>query len=262
MTASGSGDEGPRPPLDGDDLDEGGDVSLGELLREARRQRAITLADVERDTRINAAYIEALEAERFDVLPAPVYARGFLRSYAKYLGLDVDGTMALMPRDLPRPPDLEPSSGLMRGPSSSLPALPSLNPRAFIVVLAGALLVVIAFFVLPRLRGGDDVPAPSPTVETGTGATETATGTGAPGGTEPPLAGTVPPFEVGETPDFIGVAGGEATELLTRLGLSFVVIEVPTNEAPAGQVFGQSPQPGAAIGAGGDVTLIVSSGPP
>ena len=71
MTAPGSGDEGARPPLDGDgrddldgfdDGDEAGDVSLGELLREARRQRAITLADVERDTRINAAYIEALES--------------------------------------------------------------------------------------------------------------------------------------------------------------------------------------------------------
>ena len=85
MTAPGSGEEGSRPPPDGDDLDEVDDVSLGELLREARRQRAITLADVERDTRINATYIGALEAERFDVLPAPVYARGFLRSYARYL---------------------------------------------------------------------------------------------------------------------------------------------------------------------------------
>ena len=253
MTAPGSGEEGARPPLDGDDLDEAGDVSLGELLREARRQRAITLADVERDTRISAAYIEALEAERFDVLPAPVYARGFLRSYARYLGLDVDATLALMPGDLPRPPDLEPSAGLMRGPSSSLPALPSLNSPAFVAVLAIALLVALAFFALPRLRDGDDAPAtPSPAAETAATATATA----------PAPAATVPPFEVGETPNFIGVDRDEATELLTQLRLSFVVIEVPTNEAPAGRVFGQSPQPGATIEAGDDVTLIVSGGPP
>ncbi len=263
MTGPGSGEEGARPPSDGDDLDEVDDVSLGELLREARRQRAITLADVERDTRINAAYIEALEAERYDVLPAPVYARGFLRSYAKYLGLDPDATLAMMPRDLPRPPDLEPSSGLMRGPSSSLPALPALSSRAFVALLAVALLVALAFFALSRLRGDDDALPPPPTAETDAAATAFSTATEtATAGTEPAPAGTVPPFEVGETPNFIGVARDEATELLTQLGLSFVVIEVQTNEAPAGRVFGQSPQPGATIEAGGDVTLIVSSGPP
>jgi hypothetical protein len=61
---------------------------IGSSLREARSRRGLELAQVERDTRIRARYLSALEEERFDVLPAPAYARGFLRTYAEYLGLD------------------------------------------------------------------------------------------------------------------------------------------------------------------------------
>src|SRR5262249_29615411 len=46
--------------------------------------------DVERDTRIRTRYLEALEEERFDRIPGLVYAKGFLRTYADYLGLDAD----------------------------------------------------------------------------------------------------------------------------------------------------------------------------
>lgn len=61
---------------------------LGSSLREARERGDLELSRVERDTRIRAKYLTALEDERFDRLPAPVYARAFLRSYAAYLGLD------------------------------------------------------------------------------------------------------------------------------------------------------------------------------
>ena len=61
---------------------------IGSSLREARSRRKLELSQVERETRIRARYLAALEDERFDVLPAPAYARGFLRTYAEYLGLD------------------------------------------------------------------------------------------------------------------------------------------------------------------------------
>ena len=68
---------------------------LGDWLREARLRKGLSFADIERDTRINRHYLEALESEHFEVLPAPVYARGFLRSYARALGLDDRGTLAV-----------------------------------------------------------------------------------------------------------------------------------------------------------------------
>jgi cytoskeleton protein RodZ len=61
---------------------------IGSSLREARSRRKLELSQVERDTRIRSRYLMALEEERFDVLPAPAYVKGFLRTYADYLGLD------------------------------------------------------------------------------------------------------------------------------------------------------------------------------
>jgi transcriptional regulator with XRE-family HTH domain len=72
---------------------------LGSLLTRAREARGLTIEDAERDTRISRRYLQALEAEHFEVIPAPVYARGFLRSYSQYLGLDPSETLALFPRD-------------------------------------------------------------------------------------------------------------------------------------------------------------------
>lgn len=72
---------------------------LGSLLTRAREARGLTIEDAERDTRISRRYLFALEAEQFDVIPAPVYARGFLRSYSQYLGLDPKEALALFPRD-------------------------------------------------------------------------------------------------------------------------------------------------------------------
>lgn len=72
---------------------------LGSRLRRAREARGLTLEDAERDTRISRRYLQALENEEFDVIPAPVYARGFLRSYSQYLGLDPQEMLALFPRD-------------------------------------------------------------------------------------------------------------------------------------------------------------------
>jgi hypothetical protein len=63
---------------------------IGSSLRQARQQRGLDVADVERATRIRAKYLAALEEERFDVLPGPAYVRGFLRTYAEELELDAN----------------------------------------------------------------------------------------------------------------------------------------------------------------------------
>lgn len=78
---------------------------LGEWLTRAREARGLTLHDAERDTRISRRYLQALESGELDVIPAPVYARGFLRSYAQYLGLDPQEAMARYPRaeEVPAP---------------------------------------------------------------------------------------------------------------------------------------------------------------
>ena len=65
-------------------------VEIGQRLRQAREAKELSLADVEAQTRIRQRYLSALESGDWDELPNPVAARGFLRTYATFLGLDPD----------------------------------------------------------------------------------------------------------------------------------------------------------------------------
>ncbi|GBE58422.1 hypothetical protein BMS3Abin01_01359 [bacterium BMS3Abin01] len=61
---------------------------IGTTLRDARVRRDISLQKAEADTKIRVKYIQAMENEDFDILPAGTYVKGFLRTYAEYLGID------------------------------------------------------------------------------------------------------------------------------------------------------------------------------
>jgi len=61
---------------------------IGGSLREARLKRGLSPADVQKAIRIRDRYLQALEEERWELLPGDAYVKGFLRTYADYLGLD------------------------------------------------------------------------------------------------------------------------------------------------------------------------------
>ena len=61
---------------------------IGNSLREARLRQSLELSDVERATKIRPKYLRALEDEQFELLPAQTYVKGFLNTYAEFLGLD------------------------------------------------------------------------------------------------------------------------------------------------------------------------------
>lgn len=63
---------------------------IGGSLREARLKRNLTPADVQKAIRIRDRYLQALEEERWELLPGDAYVKGFLRTYADYLGLDAN----------------------------------------------------------------------------------------------------------------------------------------------------------------------------
>ncbi|MEO6836128.1 MAG: helix-turn-helix domain-containing protein [Candidatus Tumulicola sp.] len=62
--------------------------ALGERFRAAREARGLSLSDVSEQIRIRSVYLAAIEEERWSAIGAPVYTRGFLRTYARFLGLD------------------------------------------------------------------------------------------------------------------------------------------------------------------------------
>ena len=61
---------------------------IGGILRDARERKNATFEQIEDATKIKKRYLQALEHEEWDQLPGQVYAKGFLRTYARYLGLD------------------------------------------------------------------------------------------------------------------------------------------------------------------------------
>jgi cytoskeletal protein RodZ len=65
-------------------------IPFGGWLRRQRELRQVSLREIADVTKISIRYLEALEENRFDVLPAPVFAKGFLREYSRYVGLDPD----------------------------------------------------------------------------------------------------------------------------------------------------------------------------
>lgn len=63
-------------------------MSLGERFRAAREERGLSLSDVAEQIRIRSVYLAAIEEENWSAIGAPVYIRGFIRTYARFLGLD------------------------------------------------------------------------------------------------------------------------------------------------------------------------------
>lgn len=68
---------------------------LGEFLRRERELRYISLDEVVERTKISRRYLEAIEEERYDRLPGETFVRGFIRSYAKSVGLDPEDTLLI-----------------------------------------------------------------------------------------------------------------------------------------------------------------------
>lgn len=69
-------------------------AALGERFRAAREARGLSLSDVAEQIRIRSIYLGAIEDENWSAIGAPVYTRGFLRTYARFLGLDPEEVVA------------------------------------------------------------------------------------------------------------------------------------------------------------------------
>ena len=74
-------------------------LTLGEKLRKLRGDMHVPLTEVARSTRIRVRYLELLESGEYEKLPADVYVRGFLRNYARFLGVDESALIKLYERE-------------------------------------------------------------------------------------------------------------------------------------------------------------------
>lgn len=128
------------------------DQGIGPTLREARNRRKVDLSAVEAATKIRVRYLQAIENEEWDALPGGAYTRGFIRTYATYLGLDGDRLAddyrraAAEPGGDRVPKRVEPVPTGMRRSGSRLSGR---------VLIAAVSLLLIAIVVGIALAGGD-----------------------------------------------------------------------------------------------------------
>ena len=88
-------------------------LSLGEKLRQAREERGISISEVAEQTRISPLYLKSIEIDDYKPLPGGIFNKGFLRSYARYIGFDEEEALQeysqLMAANQP-PGELEPGT--------------------------------------------------------------------------------------------------------------------------------------------------------
>jgi cytoskeleton protein RodZ len=74
--------------------------NIGQQLRQARERRELSLEQVSSATHIRLHYLQAIEAGKLEEIPSAVQARGFVRSYASYLGIDPDSTLSSLDKQM------------------------------------------------------------------------------------------------------------------------------------------------------------------
>jgi transcriptional regulator with XRE-family HTH domain len=120
---------------------------IGQTLREARERLGLTLEEAERATRIRSHHLAALEAGNLDALPSPVQARGFLKNYAEFLGLDPNAVLLRYAEGL-QTRRARPRVSASPPPPTPAPRLPVRRPRWFSADLVIAVVVALAILVV------------------------------------------------------------------------------------------------------------------
>ncbi|HNL98924.1 MAG TPA: DUF4115 domain-containing protein [Accumulibacter sp.] len=118
---------------------------VGQRLRRSREARGLSVSEAAQSLKLAPRQVEALEAEEWSALPGNTMIRGFVRNYARLLGLDSEGLMrALDAAQLQQTPRLEASAGT----SASLPHVANrVERRDFLAIVGGLLLLVLALLI-------------------------------------------------------------------------------------------------------------------
>lgn len=128
---------------------------FGDRLRREREMRGITLDEITESTKISRRHLEALEGEHFDQLPGGVFNKGFVRAYARFLGIDEDQAVAdysTASNEQPEPEDKFPLE-IHEEPNRELNPRRSKLPLAFAVAALVGVLVGYFFFLKSKSHG-------------------------------------------------------------------------------------------------------------
>jgi transcriptional regulator with XRE-family HTH domain len=150
-------------------------TGIGDTLRAARRQQGRTLADAAAETRVRETYLAALEEEDFAAVGGDVYVKGFLRSYARYLGMDPAPLLERFRAEHERPEDQAQIAQQPLPPVGPVGPMGPMGerqgPSQAVIITAVVIGILLVLGLIGLINGGDDrraaAPAPAP-VETPT----------------------------------------------------------------------------------------------
>jgi cytoskeleton protein RodZ len=128
---------------------------FGDRLRREREMRGITLDEITESTKISRRHLEALEGEHFDQLPGGVFNKGFVRAYARFLGIDEDQAVAdysAASNEQPEPEDKFPLE-IHEEPNRELNPRRSPLPLVFGVAALVGVLAGYFFWLKSKPRG-------------------------------------------------------------------------------------------------------------
>lgn len=205
--------------------------SAGTLLRQARERRGESLEEVAQALKLSLRQLVAIESGQYDELPGPAFVRGFVRNYARHLGLNPEAVLAAVGADASVAVDLTPLSNA----EGDMPATRGLRfnlvPAAIVAALLLALISAGGFLgwfetppapeieavvpgMPPDVTADDDVP---PTEAVGEGSVGSEAGVVV---AEPAAVAVVPPqtsAAPGSTPDGASALATEAMPIATEV---------------------------------------------
>ncbi len=152
-------------------------MEIGKALREAREARHLSLEEAEDKLKIRSRYLKALEEENFDILPERVYARGFLKTYTQFLGLDTENILQeFAALEEEKVPEEAPKASASYEQTFSLPSRKNL----FGIIIGGLVIIILIWWIivglsvskqeqqaeLPNTEVTEDIPEAQPQPET------------------------------------------------------------------------------------------------
>jgi cytoskeletal protein RodZ len=201
-------------------------LDIGDALREARQTLGLSLTDISETTRIRERHLAAIESGLVDQLPSRPFTIGYVRAYAKALGLDADATASRYRTEFPSPDDnLHTPVGVR---SSGLSARSGLAIAVVVVAIAS----VVAWNVTRRVQIASPAKTPpvaAPRAEAVARVNSAQTG---PFSVDAPLP--APPEATAPAPYYTPVAGADNAAPANALAAS------PSTFAPAGAVYGSA----------------------
>ncbi|MBD3280155.1 helix-turn-helix domain-containing protein, partial [Candidatus Dojkabacteria bacterium] len=123
--------------------------TIGELLKEKREKKNLSLRQIAEITKIRVEYLQALEKGDYGAFPSEVYLKGFLKNYAKYLGIDKERALALYRREnkIIEKDQLKDSTAIRERVNFNT----MLTPERIIIAIIGIILATIGYYIANQI---------------------------------------------------------------------------------------------------------------